>query len=452
MKIIVAGCGKIGTTIISQLAAEGHDVVALDHNPSVLAEITNIYDVMGLCGNCTNVEILEEAGAESARLFVAATGSDELNMLACFLARRMGAHHSIARIRNPEYNERGLRFVREQLNLSMSINPDMLAAQELFNILKLPSAVKIERFSGRNFEMIEMMLKPNSILNGMTVIEMRNKYKGKYLICVVQRGDDVYIPDGNFILHSGDRIGLTASSAEIQRLLRSLGVMQKQARSVMILGGSRTAVYLARLLINIGVSVKIIEQDAAVCRDLSETLPKAVIVNGDGAQQELLLEEGLRSTDAFISLTGMDEENILISIFAASQNVPTVISKVNRDELASMAGRLGIDCIVSPRKIVSDVLVRYARALQNSVGSNIETLYNLMDGKAEALEFNVKTESPLLGVPLKALSLKQNVLIAGIIRERKTIIPDGDDVIQLGDRVVVLSTNQHFQDFTDIIK
>lgn len=451
MNILVAGCGKIGTTIIASLVAEGHDVTAIEADAAVLDDITNIYDIIGVCGNGADCETLGEAGVEKAELFVAVTGSDELNMLSCFMAKKMGARHTIARIRNPEYNDRSLGFMRQQLGLSMSINPELLAAQELFNILKFPSAVKIETFSRRNFEMIELRLKSDSALDGIRLSELRDKYKARVLICVVQRGDQVYIPDGTFVLKGGDKIGITATPTEIQKLLRGVGLLQKQARNVMILGGSRTAYYLAKMLTSVGNSVKIIEKDSAHCQELCEALPKAVIIYGDGAQQELLLEEGLRSLDAFVALTGMDEENILISIFAETQNVPTVISKVNRSELASMAEKLGLDCMVSPKKIVADILVQYARALQNSLGSSIETLYKLMDDKAEALEFNVRSDSKLLHIPLKELTFKPNTLIAGIIRDRKTIIPGGDDIIQPGDKVIVLAADHRLKDLSDIL-
>lgn len=451
MNIIVAGCGKIGTTVLASLSSEGHDLLAMDSNPAVIAEITNIYDVMAICGNCADCETLEEANIDKTDLFVAVTDSDEMNMLSCFLAKRMGARHTIARIRNPEYNDRSLGFMRHQLDLSMSINPELLAAQELYNILKLPSAAKIETFSRRNFEMIELRIKPDSQLDGMSLIELRAKYKAKFLICAVQREDEVYIPDGSFVLRSGDKIGLTADRAEIQKLLRSLNILQKQARNVMILGGSRIAYYLAKMLTVGGNSVKIIEQNPDRCAQLSEILPKAVIINGDGAQHELLLEEGLHSMDAFVALTGMDEENVLISIYAASQNVPKVISKVNRPEIATMAVKLGLDSIISPKDTTADILVQYARALENTLGSNIETLYTLMDGGAEALEFNVKSDSKLTNIPLKELNLKPNTLIAGIIRGRKTLIPDGDDVIMQGDRVVVIAADRRLQDLSDII-
>lgn len=452
MNIVIVGCGKIGTTILSSLVAEGHDVIAIDSNPKVINEITNIYDAIGVCGNGNDCETLSEAGIDKAELFVAVTGSDEMNMLSCFLARRMGAKHTISRIRNPEYNDQSLGFIKHQLGLSMSINPDLLAAHELFNVLKLPSAVKIETFSRRNFEMVELKLKPDSQLDGISLSELRRKYNVKLLVCVIQREDEVYIPDGSFVLKSGDKIGITATSAEIMRFLKMLGTMQKQARNVMILGGSRTAYYLAKMLIASGNSVKIVEQDHKRCIDLCEALPNAVIIQGDGAQQELLREEGLRSMDAFVALTGMDEENILISFYASSQNVPKVISKVNRDEFAYIADKIGLDCIVSPKKIISDILVRYARALHNSLGSNVETLYQLMDGKAEALEFNINQDCKLVNIPLKDMKLKQNILIAGIIRGRRIIIPAGDDIILPEDKVVVIAAGRKLNNIEDIIQ
>lgn len=452
MKILVVGCGKIGTTIVDSLTAEGHDVTVIDSTPALLEEITNIYDVMGVCGNGADHDVLQEADAAHADLFVAVTGSDESNMLSCFLARAMGAKHTIARIRNPEYNDNSLNFMKQHLGLSMAINPELLAAEELLNILKFPSAVKVETFSRRNFEMIELKLREDSALDGLSLSELRGKYDAKFLICVVQRGDEVYIPDGRFVLKSGDKIGLTATPSELQKLLRAMGVLQKKARSVMILGGSRTAFYLARLLSSAGNSVTLVEKDAAVAQELSELLPKAVVVHGDGTQQELLLEEDLAAKDALVALTGIDEENILMSIFAASQDVPKVIAKINRDELASLAEHLGVESIVSPRKIISDILVRYARALQNSMGSSVETLYQLMDGKAEALEFLVKDEPSVVGIPLKDLSIKPNILIAGILRDRKTLIPGGNDMILAGDHVIVLAAGRRLQDLSDILK
>lgn len=451
MKIIVVGCGKIGSVLIAELVSEGHEVVAIDRDQAVLSSVTDMYDAMGVCGGGADCEVLTEAGVQKTDLFIAVTGSDELNMLSCFIAGKMGAAHRIARIRTPEYNDKSLAFMRQQLGLSMAINPELLAAHELFNILKLPSAVKVETFSQRNFEMIELVLKPDSRLDGVKLSELRTKYKTKFLVCAVQRDNNIYIPDGNFVLRAGDKIGITAAHIEMQKTLREMGLLQRQARSIMILGGSRTAYYLAKMLTSTGNSVKIIERNEAVCSELGSDLPRAEIICGDGANQELLIEEGLHSHDAFVSLTGIDEENILISIFASTQSVPKVIAKVNSDQLSSMAEKLGLDCIVSPKKITADILVRYARAIQNSLGSNVETLYKLMDGRAEALEFNVSAESPLIGITLKELDFKPGILIAGIIHDRHPIIPTGDDVISAGDRVIVISAHQYLHDLSEIL-
>ncbi|MBR6563564.1 MAG: Trk system potassium transporter TrkA [Clostridia bacterium] len=453
MKIIIVGCGKIGTSILASLVGEGSDVVAVDDNPAVIEEIGNIYDVMCVCGNGADTETLEEAGVSKCDLFVAVTNSDELNMLACFVAERMGAQHTIARIRKPEYNDQSLDFLSKQLGLTVSVNPEWMAAKEIYNILKLPAVANIENFSGGNLEMIELKLRQNSVLDGMNLIEIRKKYNAKFLVCAVQRGEDVYIPDGNFVLKSGDKVGITSSTSESLKLFRMWNLMQSSAKSVMILGASRIAYYLAKRLIHSGNRVVVVDSDREVCKSFAEELPEAVVICGDGAEQELLLEEGLDSVDAFVSLTGMDELNILISIFAMSKNVPKVITKVNRRELASMAANLGLDCVLSPPKTVSDVLAGYARAIRNSQGTNsIETLYRLMDGNVEALEFNVSKDFRGLRTPLKDLSLKPNILIAGIIRGRKSMIPGGLDEIHTGDRVVVIVAGQQLVDLDDILQ
>ncbi len=452
MKIIVVGCGKIGATIIESLVAEGHDVTAVDSNSAVVSEMVELYDCMGICGSGTDMDTLQECDAENCELFVAVTGSDEFNMLSCFMAKRMGAAHTIARIRNPQYNDHNLGFMRQQLGLSMAINPELLAAKETFNVLKMPSAVKIETFSRRGFEMIELRVKQESPLIGKSLIELRRQYKAKFLICAVNRGDEVFIPDGNFVLETGDRISITAAPSEIEKLFKLLGLAQKRARNVMILGASRTSYYLAKMLLQSGSTVKIIDQSAERCAEFCEVLPDAVIIKGDAAQQEVLTEEGIKTTDAFAALTGIDEENILLSLFASSQNVPKVVAKINRNEFGSLAEKIGIESIVSPRRIIADVLVLYARGLQNSMGNKMETLYKIMDGKAEVLEFHIKSETPLTNIPLKDITLKKNILIAGILRGRKSIIPSGDDCINVGDMVIVLTAGHRINDITDIIK
>ncbi len=451
MKIIVVGCGKIGTALIESLVNEGHDVVAIDHSPEALSEVSNVYDVISACGNGTDWDLLAEADAKNTDLFISVTGSDELNMLSCFLAKRMGAKHTVARIRNPEHNDGSLAFLRQQLELSLVINPERLVARELYNLLKLPSAARVETFSSRGLEMVELNLKSDSALDGMKLMDLRKKYPYNFLVCMVQREETVTIPDGTFELKSGDKIGLIATPTEILKLLKSLGILQKQARDIMILGASNTTYYLSKMLLSGGNSVRIVDKNDARCRDFSEKLSDAVMIHGDGAQQELLLEEGLSSMDAFVSLTGMDEQNILISYFAQSKKVPKVIAKVNRDEFSLLAEQLGVESIVSPKRTVANVIVRYARALENSLDSSVETLYKLAGDKAEALEFTVRTDAPVCNIPLKDLSLKPNILIAGITRGRKSIIPAGNDEIRGGDKVLILASGHRINNLSDIL-
>ena len=453
MKIIIVGGGKIGATLIESLEGEGHDITFVDCDQKVVDEMNNIYDVMCVCGNAVDNDTLDEAQVSSADLLIAVTNSDEINMLICFIAKKMGAAYTVARVRNPEFNDKRMEQVKQYLDISLTINPELLAASEIFNILKLPAAINIETFSRRNFSMIELSLKEGSHLDGMSLIDLRKKYDLNFLISVVKRGDEIYIPDGNFVLKCGDHICLTANFIEIQKLLKTLGLAKKQSKSVMILGATTTSYYLAKMLLRSGTDVTIIDKDINRCNQFAEELPGAVIINGDGAEQEVLMEEGITSVDAFTALTGIDEENILISFFAQSQNVPRVVAKVNRNELASMAEKLGLDSIVSPKKAAANVVTRYARALQNSLGSNVETMYKLMDGSVEALEFNVQSDFKAQHIPLKEMKLKKDVLIAGIIRKRKAFVPTGNDEIIAGDKVVIIakSDDQKMNDLSDIL-
>ena len=451
MRIILVGCGKIGVALISALVAEGHNVVAMDSRQDVLDDLTNQFDVMCMTGNGADCEALEEAGVAKTDLFIAVTGSDELNMLMCFLAKRQGAGHTIARIRNPQYNDKSLGFLRQQLDLSMSVNPELLTAQEMHHILKLPAASKVETFSRRNFEMVELRLKEDSPLVGHKLVDLREKFKAKFLICVVQRGDEVVIPRGDFMLQTGDRVGITADRVELWKLFKLTGLALRQARNVMLLGGSRIAYYLSKMLLNSGSNVKLIDTDRATCHKFSDWLPGIATYCGDGTHPELLQEAGLRDQDAFVCLTGMDEENILAAYYAKSQRVGQVIAKVNIDEMARMATQMGLENVISPKTVVVNVVLRYARALQSSMGSSIENLYQLMDGKAEALEFIVSSEAAYTGIPLKDLRLKKNILIAGLLRDRKAIIPAGNDVILPGDRVVVIAGQHRLNTLADML-
>lgn len=451
MKIIISGCGKIGKTIIESLLLEGHDVTVIDNDPSVITDITNVYDVIGVCGNGADADVLLEAGVQNAELVVSVAGSDELNMLSCFLAKKLGAKYTVARIRNPEYNDNNLSFVREQMDISLTINPELFTAINLFNLLKLPSAAKVETFGAGKFEIVEIKLKPDSLLDGLKVSDLRNKFKAKFLISAVLRGEEAYIPDGNFILKSGDKICISANTTEIVRLMREMGIQQNPAKKIMILGGGKLAFYLAKILSEGNNSVTVVEKNSIVCEAFCEALPKITVVNADGTDQEVLLEEGILSVDAFVSLTGLDEQNILMSAYALTKSVPKVITKINRAELMPLAESWGLDTVVSPKMAISDVVVRYARALENSQGSSVETLYKLMDDKVEVLEFIVKDDFGSIEIPFKDLSLKKNTLVAGIMRNRKTIIPTGDDMLLPNDRVIIIAANQHINKLSDIL-
>lgn len=454
MKIIIVGGGKIGATLIENLESEGHDITFIDRDQKIVDEISNIYDVMCVCGNAVDNDTLDEADVSKAELLIAVTNSDEINMLICFIAKKMGAAHTVARIRDPEFNDKRMIQIKQYLDISLAINPELLAAQEIFNVLKLPAAINIESFSRRNFLMIELIVKEDSHLDGISLIELRKKYDLNFLVSVVKRGDEVYIPDGNFVLKQGDHICLTANFVEIQKLLKVLGLSKKHSKSVMILGATTTSFYLAKMLLRAGSDVTIIDKDIERCNEFAQKLPGAVIINGNGAAQDVLMEEGITSSDAFVALTGMDEENILVSIFAQSQNVARVIAKVNSNELSSMAEKLGLDSIVSPKKAVSNVVTRYARALQNTLGSSVETMYKMMDGSVEALEFNVQSDFKAQHIKIKDMKLKKDVLIAGIIRKRKAFVPTGDDEIIAGDRVVVIAkaSEEKMDDLSDVLR
>ena len=453
MKIIIVGGGKVGKTIIESMLKEKHEVVLVDNDPAVVGNVTNLYDVMGICANGTEYEKLLEAGADKADLFIAVTGSDELNMLSCFAAKKIGARHTVARVRNSEYNTASWGFMKQQLEISMAVNPEKLAAEAIYDILKLPSATKVESFTARSFEMIEIIVKKGSAIDGMTLVDLRKKFSEKFLVCVVQRENDVIIPNGTFKVLNGDKIGVMVTNDDAHSILKKFGYPAKEAKNIMLIGASKTALYLADMLIKGRSSVKIIEKDPDVCDAVCERLSsKASVVCGDGMSREILLEEGVDGLDALVALTDRDEENILISFYALSKKVQKVIAKVNRNELSSISENLGLETTFSPKNIVADILVRYARAIGNSIGSKVETLYSLFGGNAEALEFNVEQDFEFAGVPLKKLETKQGILVAGITRGNEALIPGGDDCILSGDKVIVVAKGERLCNLSDILK
>ena len=452
MKIIIVGCGKVGTTLAEQLNRENHDITLIDTNEEAIQNISDSADVMGVTGNGAVYQVQMEAGIQDADLLIATTNSDELNMLCCLIAKKAGNCHTIARIRNPEYSSE-IRYIREELNLSLAINPELAAAREIARLLRFPSAIKIEPFAKGRIELLKFLIPEHSLLNDMRVMDVVNRLKSNVLICVVERGNDVVIPDGNFVMKKGDKISFIASHQESADFFKKAGVDNNIVKSAMFVGGGKLTHYLCRLLENTKIKIKIIERDEERGRQLSELLPKAMIIHGDGTDEQLLLEEGIRQTEAFASLTGFDEENIMLSLYASSQSKAKLITKVNKIAFENVINSLNLGSLIQPKMLTAEIILQYVRAMQNSMGSsNIETLYKIAADKAEALEFRVKEGSPILGIPLEKLKLIDNLLVACINRGGTIITPRGKDTVEAGDTVIVVTTHTGLNDLTDILR
>lgn len=448
MYIVIAGDGKVGSTLAEELSKEGHDIVVIDSNPKVVEESVDLYDIRGVCGNGASYQVQKEAGVDQADLLIAATSSDELNILCCLVAKKLGVQHTIARVRNPDYSQQ-LVFFREELGLSMVVNPELEAAGEIARILRFPSAIKIDFFAKGKVELAEVNIGNGSPLDGMPLYDLQNRYRIKVLICAVQRGQEVFIPDGRFVLKDGDKIHITASHTQLAAFLKEIGIFKERIRNVLIVGGGKIAFYLAYRLLDANMHVTIIEQDEKRCIELSEALPKATVIQGDGTDPSLLEEVGISRTDACVSLTGIDEENILISMYAGQKQVDKVVTKINRMSFLQMLEKVGIESVVSPKKLTTDQIVRYVRAMQNSKGSSMTTLYRLVNNQVEAMEFSVM-DSRFTGIPLRELRMKKNILIACIIRGGKMLFPAGDDTIAMGDTVIVVTADHVLGNFEDI--
>lgn len=442
MKIVIVGDGKVGYTLTKRLSQEGHDIVVIDNNRSVLLQSQEALDVAVVDGNGASVEVQREAGVGSSDLLIAATSGDETNLLCCMVARKLGCRHTIARVRNPEYDQQ-TRFLKDELGLSMVINPEKAAALEIFRLLQYPSFLKRDSFAKGSVELVELKIKENNVLANTRLDQFRTLSNVNALVCAVERGGMVSIPKGNFSLQVGDKLTIATDAGDLVRLIKNLGVYTPKAQHVMIIGGSRTAKYLAQRLISSKVKLTIIEKNEKRCQELSETLPEATIVHGNGTEQGLLIEEGIRKMDAVVTLTGMDEENLIVSMFADYIGVPKSVTKINRTEYNNVYENKGIDSIVSPKLLTTNEIIRYVRAMDDTTGGSVVTLYRIVDGKAEALEFSIKNDAPYNNIPLHKLRLKPNLLIASIIRARKVIIPSGNDEIHKGDTVIIVTTTDH---------
>ena len=450
MKIIIVGCGKVGTTLAEQLNRENHDITLIDCDSEALQSISDSTDVMSVTGNGAVYQVQMEAGIKEADLLIATTNSDELNMLCCLIAKKAGNCHTIARIRNPEYSAE-INYIREELNLSLAINPELAAAREIARLLRFPNAIKIELFAKGRIELLKFLIPKESILDRMKVMDVVSRLKSNVLICAVERGDDVVIPDGNFEMRGGDKMSFIAPHADCADFFRKAGIENNTVNSAMFVGGGKLTVYLAKALADTKIKIKIIEQDEERCRILSEILPHAMIIHGDGSDQKLLLEEGIRQTEAFASLTGFDEENILLSLYAASQSRAKLITKVNKISFENVINSLNLGSVIYPKMLTADIILQYVRAMQNSMGSNIETLYKIVADKAEALEFRVRGDSPVLGIPLEKLRTRNNLLVACINRNGRIIMPRGKDTLEAGDTVIIVTTHTGLNDLKDIL-
>ncbi|MBP5166843.1 MAG: Trk system potassium transporter TrkA [Oscillospiraceae bacterium] len=450
MKIVILGCGKVGSELVKQLSQEGHDIVVIDNDPKTVEDASNLYDVMTICGSCVSHSAQAEAGVDKADLLIAATGTDELNLLACLTARKLGARSTIARVRDPVYIDQ-MDFLSDEIGISMYINPEYAAAAEIFRILRFPSAQTVNLFAGGRAEMVDLTVPPGSELAGLALRDLPRSFSVKLLVCAVARDSEVYIPDGSFVLQAGDRISITGEPREVETLFSRCGLLRRETRSVLLVGGSRISYYLAKMLLGMGTRVKIIEQDELRCTELCELLPGAEIVCGDGTDQELLGEEDAGSIDGLVALTGADEENIIVAMYARTLNISKVIAKVNRENLAALGERAGIESVISPKLITARVILRYVRAMQTSPESNVESLYSIAGGKAEALEFSIKVAPGITGIPLREIKTRKNILIACIVRGNRIIIPGGSDCIRPNDHVLVVSTEKGLDDITDVL-
>ncbi len=451
MKIVISGIGKVGGALTELLSREGHDITLIDRSAPLVDEAVNRYDVLGIVGNGANISVQKDADVPRCDFFISVATTDEINIMSCTVARALGARHTVARVRNPEYYMQA-DFMMQNLGIGMIVNPELEAAFEIERIVRFPAALKVQHFSKRQMELVELKIGKDNPLAGMRLSELRGKPGHNIIVCAVQRGDQVIIPSGDFVIESGDNIHITAAHDQMLSLFRTLHLQNKKIKSVMLIGGGNISYYLARRLTRLGISVKIIELSRERCEYLSGELSKSAIICGDGTDSELLTEEGVDGTDACVALTDNDEENILVSLFAATRKVDKTITKINRMSFLELMPKLGYEgSIISPVNATAAHILTYIRATENAVGSNLNVLYKIVDNKAEVAEFTVTEAFVGTGIPLKDLTLKKNLIIAGIIRKNDLIHPDGATDIRPSDRVIIVTTNEGIHDLDDVL-
>lgn len=450
MKIILVGGGKVGTALARQLSEEGHNVTVIDTNKPRVEHISEAYDVMGIVGNGASIATLYEAGIEEADVFIAITGSDELNLLCCMFAKKAGHCHTIARVRNPSYSHE-LEFIKKQTGISAIVNPEMAAAMEISHLLRFPGASKIDTFADGRVRLIKCALTEAQGMDGMAIRDILSRLGSDVLVCAVERGADVLIPNGDFVLRNGDQVTFLATQERARDFFQKINLPVRPVKNALIVGGGAIAFYLSQELLENKVRVRIVERDPARCMQLAEELPEAQILNEDGSNRDFLLSEGLGSAEAFVALTNIDEENVLLTLFAKKHSKGKLVTKINRLEFDDIISGLELGSIVYPKYMTGDYIVQYVRALQNEAGSNVKTLYRILDDRVEALEFTVHEESKATGVPLSRLRLKQNLLLCCIMRGEQILIPRGGDEIQVGDNVIVVTLEHGLHDLRDIV-
>lgn len=450
MKIVIIGCGKVGTSIARELNTSGHDITVVDNNSAAVRRLSESLDVMGIEGNGATYEALAEAGAETADLVIAATARDEVNLYACLMARAAGVPHTIARVRSPEYTD-DLYRVKDQLRLSMSINPELTEAIEISRLLRFSGALEIDSFAKGAVELIKVLVPPNSPLCDKKISQI-DTLKGRVRICTVERGNEVYIANGETRIKAGDKASIVAKPEIAAKFFKKSGFNIGRSRDVILLGGGKVSFYLAQRLIKSGANVKIIERNEQRCNLLSSMLHDAMIIHGDCMDQELLLSEGIESADGVAALMDYDEENILISLYIKSVSHAKIITKINNESFDSIISNLGLESVISPKTLTGEYIARYIRAMQNSLGSNVETLYRLHEDRVEALEFRAKSNSRTVDTPLMQLDLKDDLQVICISRGGKIILPQGSDVIKPDDSVVVVTKHKGLSDLNDILR
>ena len=449
MKIIIVGCGKVGETLAAVLSQEGNDITVIDKREEVVDDLCNRYDIMGYVGNGVSYTVQTDADIKHADLMIAVTGSDELNLLCCLIAKKAGNCHTIARVRDPEYNNE-LGFIKEELGLAMVINQEYAAAMEISRVLKFPSAIEIDTFAKGRVELLRFKIPAFSTLDDMSLYEMHNTLKCNVLVCTVERDGQIVIPKGDYIFRSGDVISIVSTAKEENVFFRKIGILSNQVKNVLIVGGGEIGYYLAKILSSAGIQVKLLEKRRERCEELSELLPRATILHGDGTNKQLLDEEGIAQTEGFVTLTDFDEENVILSLYARKRGIRKIVTKINRIAFDEVIETLDLDTTIYPRDITAEYILQYVRAMKNSIGSNVETLHRIIDNKVEALEFIIRSNFRGKDIPLAELPIRPDILVACIYRRGKIILPRGKDVMQEGDSVVVVTVNKGLNDINDI--